>query len=293
MSEIRISFAAPGPVVVFDTPSPALTFAAPPVVSMVALGPLTPRTGLTNQVLAILAGKNGYILDPLDLATLFQDSAGTVPVTALGQPVGRINSKGGTVARNFTQATSAARPLAAAKGLSLDGVDDRLTTTNSDMGASAPFFTRMIGFNVASTAVQQTIFHSSINSVSFPRMTQSVTTAPNLLARQRRLDADSTVSTTLTGGSVTAGRDSVLFHSVDYAGTGFSVLGRDGLSDTQSTIPGTPGNTEATNSAIVSIGSLNVIEYFGGIIGRVFFARFALTAPERALVELWIKEAFA
>lgn len=45
---------------------------------------------------AILAGSTALVLlDPSDLSTLFQDAAGTTPVTAPGQPVGRILDKSG------------------------------------------------------------------------------------------------------------------------------------------------------------------------------------------------------
>lgn len=40
-------------------------------------------------------GEQGIWLDPTDLATMFQDKAGTVPVTAAGQPVGLIRDKSG------------------------------------------------------------------------------------------------------------------------------------------------------------------------------------------------------
>lgn len=49
------------------------------------------------------------ILDPSDLSTLFQDSAGTTPVAADGDPVGRWNDKSGN-GHDFIQATSGSRP---------------------------------------------------------------------------------------------------------------------------------------------------------------------------------------
>jgi len=55
------------------------------------------------------AGEQGAWYDPSDLSTLFQDSAGTTPVTAAGQPVGRMVDKSGR-GNHATQATAAARP---------------------------------------------------------------------------------------------------------------------------------------------------------------------------------------
>jgi hypothetical protein len=74
--------------------------------------------------------------DPSDLTTLFQDSAGTTPVTAAGQPVGLILDKSGN-GRHASQATSTARPLLEDDGgkmcLKFDGVDDFLSTSAIDL----------------------------------------------------------------------------------------------------------------------------------------------------------------
>ena len=56
-----------------------------------------------------LGNEVGVWYDPSDLTTLFQDSAGTTPVTAAGQPVGRMLDKSGR-GNHATQATSAQRP---------------------------------------------------------------------------------------------------------------------------------------------------------------------------------------
>lgn len=59
-------------------------------------------------------GEQGAWYDPSDLSTLFQDSAGTTPVTAVEQYVGKIVDKSPN-ALAFTQATSAARPVDSAR----------------------------------------------------------------------------------------------------------------------------------------------------------------------------------
>lgn len=75
----------------------------------------------------------GVWFDPSDLSTMFQDSAGTTPVTAAGQPVGLILDKSGN-GYHASQATSTARPLFQIDGsgkhyLAFDGVDDYLSTS--------------------------------------------------------------------------------------------------------------------------------------------------------------------
>jgi len=59
-------------------------------------------------------GAPGAWYDPSDLTTLFQDSAGTTPVTAVEQPVGRMLDKSGNNNHAF-QATSASRPVLSAR----------------------------------------------------------------------------------------------------------------------------------------------------------------------------------
>jgi hypothetical protein len=56
----------------------------------------------------------GVWYDPSDMATLFQDSAGTTPVTAVEQPVGLILDKSGR-GNHAIQSTSTARPVLSAR----------------------------------------------------------------------------------------------------------------------------------------------------------------------------------
>lgn len=74
-------------------------------------------------------GEQGAWYDPADPATLWQDSAGTIAVTAAGQSVARIDDKSGNAhhltANGFPatyEVDSEGRPY-----MLFDGVDDRLT----------------------------------------------------------------------------------------------------------------------------------------------------------------------
>ena len=51
------------------------------------------KLGAWNPLSLFRASEHGIVADPSDLSTLFQDSAGTTPVTADGQPVGLILDK--------------------------------------------------------------------------------------------------------------------------------------------------------------------------------------------------------
>ena len=65
-----------------------------------------------DQLIQSLFANNtqGFFYDPNDLSTMFQDAAGTIPVTAAGQPVGLIRDKSGRN-NHARQTTSASRPI--------------------------------------------------------------------------------------------------------------------------------------------------------------------------------------
>ena len=65
-----------------------------------------------NQLIKSLFanGEQGFAYDPNDLSTMFQDAAGTIPVTGAGQPVGLMFDKSGRN-NHAAQTASAARPI--------------------------------------------------------------------------------------------------------------------------------------------------------------------------------------
>jgi hypothetical protein len=98
------------------------------------------RGDVWSPVELFASGEQGAWYDPSDFSTMFQDTAGTVPVTAVGQSVARINDKSGR-GNNATQATTAARPLLEQDAgglyyLRFDGVDDGMLTANIDFTAT-------------------------------------------------------------------------------------------------------------------------------------------------------------
>lgn len=80
-------------------------------------------------------GAEGAWFDPSDISTLFQDSAGTTPVTASGQPVGLMLDISGN-GNHATQATSSKRPTyttgSGLAWLAFDGADDAMATAAID-----------------------------------------------------------------------------------------------------------------------------------------------------------------
>jgi hypothetical protein len=89
------------------------------------------------------AGTQGAWYDPSDFSSMFQDSAGSTPVTAVEQPVGRINDKSGR-GNNATQGTAAARPTLRARynlltySEQLDNADWTKSSATAVAGATDP-----------------------------------------------------------------------------------------------------------------------------------------------------------
>lgn len=86
---------------------------------MIGMGLSLPLGGSVRDIAAAIralfaAGEQGAWYDPSDFSTLFQDSAGTTPVTAVQQPVGLMRDKSGRN-NHATQATAASRPVLSAR----------------------------------------------------------------------------------------------------------------------------------------------------------------------------------
>lgn len=124
--------------------------------------------GAWNPRALFKAGELGIWYDPNDLSTLFQDAAGTIPVTGVGQPVGRMLDKSGR-GNHATQTLAAARPMlrqnatTGAYYLEFDGADDYLLVAGKSAyrflhdGTGATVF---VGFKPSGGAV----YHALLNT---------------------------------------------------------------------------------------------------------------------------------
>jgi hypothetical protein len=116
---------------------------------------LTNLRGGFNPSALFAFGEQGAWYDPSDITTLFQDNAGTVPVTAAGQSVGLMLDKSGR-GNHATQANLAQRPLyqTSPDRLVVDKIDDRLIVTvptggfNGTMVLATPEGTAAYGVNI-------------------------------------------------------------------------------------------------------------------------------------------------
>lgn len=113
-----------------------------------------------TPALWFLASEQGVWYDPSDMATMFTDSAGTTPVTAVEQPVGKILDKSGR-GNHVTQATTAQKPVLSARTNLLTYTEDfthaawgrtNLTAAGDTLTATATAFTNLSQSTVISSA---------------------------------------------------------------------------------------------------------------------------------------------
>lgn len=92
--------------------------------SMAVYGRTTVRGASAFSPASLFSGgEQGGWYDYSDMSTLFQDSAGSTPVTAVEQPIGRVLDKSGR-GNHLIQATSAARPAWSARKNLIERTDD-------------------------------------------------------------------------------------------------------------------------------------------------------------------------
>ena len=148
------------------------------------------------------AGEQGAWYDPSDLSTLFQDSAGTTPVTAVGQPVGKMNDKSGR-GNHAIQATSASRPILQQDGsgryyLACDGIDDGLASVSAIDFTTTDKSTISIGLRKLSDAARASILELGNGVNNSFRVEAPTSAAPNYNFASAGSTSSSITATTFT-----------------------------------------------------------------------------------------------
>ena len=151
------------------------------------------------------ASEPGCWFDPSDLSTLFQDAAGTTPVTAAGQSVGLMLDKSGR-GNHATQSTSLSRPTyqvdSNGRGhLLFDGSDDFLVTPTITPGTDkAQVFA---GVRKLSDATQAVVAGLSTN-VGNPGVFMLLAPSANTTADYRWSSNGSAQSSAISGATYPA-----------------------------------------------------------------------------------------
>jgi hypothetical protein len=197
-------------------------------IGLITLG-MSQSIGSFSPLSLFAASEPGFWFDPSDLSTLFQDTAGTTPVTAAGQSVARINDKSGR-GNHATQATAAQRPqyqVYSKPVLNGDFVDDNITFDGSAMTACQSAYVTQNGWMVGASGSN----YGSLSRIPLGRVTQYIVN-PNILTNADRLSAYFGVDQYYFVGMTT---DSTVFHSIDsLAGTyPITYVGANGVKYTQ------------------------------------------------------------
>lgn len=147
-----------------------------------------------NPMRLFAGGKKGYIHDFLDRSTLFQDTAGTIPALAIGDPVALVRDKSGN-GNHLVQATATSRPLVSVGGLAFDGVDDRFVTIGQvDTGGSESVAVFYGGEYEASTSAQFIVDVGIASPQGTFYLNRSTVTAPSRIERRVRGAGSSTIT---------------------------------------------------------------------------------------------------
>ena len=208
---------------------------------------------------------------------LFQDSAGTVPVTADGDPVGRMLDQSGN-GNHATQSISGSRPVYRTDGtlhwLEFDGVDDLFVTASTAItGISS--YTAASAFLTTSLGVQS-IFDYDANP---PRISQL------LRLQESKLSSiyfgDNVIN--LLGTAVS--EDTALVVSI-IAGSGFLTSRVNGLNSVSVSVTGNLSSTEQPLSVGGRLKASGITSqhlqgnFYGGVVQET-----ELSSPERVNLE--------
>lgn len=242
------------------------------------------RMGAATQILDAIAalfasGQPGAWFDPSDLTTLFQDAAGTTPVTALGQPVGLMRDKSGR-GNHVSQATAAARPTYQQNAggkyyLAFDGVDDSLSSSTGGGGTTGFFYCAALK-PVVVPAAQVEIWSDQLGAAGYIPVSNSGTL--RLYAANGSFPFVDAVGTLVaaTAAIVTTWDDGATINAQLTDGT-------VGSAARAAVAAGGPGFTLFKKND--GAGNLFNCEFYGGIYAKDS----GLTANQRASSKAWVR----
>jgi lysophospholipase L1-like esterase len=222
------------------------------------LGSFNPRSLFT-------AGSAGAWYDPSDFSTLFQDTAGTIPVTAAGQVVGKMLDKSG----NGLDLVAPSNPLR-----------PTLQVVNGGyalVGAAAEYMTRSVGGNYANFTLIGAVSaatESGINGWFFDRFSGGFSTYRNGVLTAAQFWNGSSYLEVSTSGLALQGNVPYV-QTVGYDGT-TAYNGKNGGTPQTRVQAYTPDSLDALNI----MGAASVGYWNGAFFGCIYINR-TLTAQEK------------
>jgi hypothetical protein len=212
--------------------------------------------------------EQGVWYDPSDMATLFQDAAGTTPVTAVEQPVGLILDKSGR-GNHASQSTSTARPVLSARYNLLTRTEefDDAAWSKSSVTVTANAFAAPDGTTTADKVISNNantahyIFQSvtkAASNVSYRAQVRIKAAGYNYgvfavygssINNQAQSGGFDLINGTIAGPTIAGSGFTALSSSIESIGDGWFLVTLDFTSDTSAVvvpyvrIDNAPGNT--------------------------------------------------
>lgn len=234
------------------------------------------------------AGEQGILIDPSTAGTLYQDDAGTTPVTSAGQSVGRVLDLSGRGA-HLPQATAAKRPTFQTDSsgrpyLAFDGVDDRLSSSALAWGTSTVTVVVAMRREGGGGARQIAGFgNTSSDAGSWGLLAQPVTGDPIAYGLRRR---GVTGVQNFDSSNNWPATETAVITMVQSMSAPLARLQRNGVLDAETTASGGTG-TFGTWSIDVGARPNDTTPFAGRIYGLLAINRL-LTTQELALAERWM-----
>jgi hypothetical protein len=251
----------------------------------------TGRSGTSNTETKTLAafdpldlfggGEKGFWFDASDLSTMFQDTAGSTPVTADGQTVKRLVDKSGN-GYVLTEATNG--PVYRTSGgkhwLEYNGTNSELTNTSTNVTNSIGELTVFFAVNATTPAAEVFVFQARDNSFT-GRAALSITSAGHPVIWASRVDG--AASTTLSGLASKTGADKIIVGLIDYNNNDASIYDGSTSLNSTTTMPSTAGVTGSTNGPLgLGVNGPGNGNYYSGRIYQALIINRLLTAGEKA-----------
>jgi hypothetical protein len=226
------------------------------------------------------AGVQGASFDLTDTSKLFQDSAGTVPVTANAQPIGRavdLSPRG----NHAIQATAGFRPTFQGYGL-FDGVDDILATANLDLSGTNKV-TVVVSALTSVDALQIVAQIANFAGSAVLQINPGDFTRGDLVGDTAEAIVDTTGPTLNTAAVLT-----VLFDIGGAIATDEVKVRINGAQPAQVvTLAGPAGGGNFNAAQPIRIGSNSAAPFLAGRIYRAIVIGRTLNAAELAAAERW------
>ena len=251
---------------------------------------------LSDQVRDIIGQSMGFAFDPFDFSTIL--TTGSVPVSAIGQPIIRINSKWGGFPVAFTG--GGAQSLAAEQGINFVVATAANNTWNGDLAVREFFRNRASIFICQAMqpaarppARAHTIAASQVSG-AMGRLTLHTDNDLSVTLNYRRTDlGDGAGKVEMPADTLKVGRRTVVSCEVDFIGGGARIWA-DGVPGEPSIIPAPSGvGLEDTLPQRVRLsqftaGGVNM--FWGGGLGRAVYLPFIPSADQREVIEAWVAE---